>query len=471
MEVRVVQTLVFTPVFGDESIAPSSKDDGLKSPVINVIFQGGYWSGTNGPADEATLLADFKSIVGGPYLSGLTQYGSDGKASIGAKPETTPYNINGTSSLANPPFSISQLRSFVQLQINDQVIAAPGKQPAIYVVVTSPGAVTSDESGSAGYNVPSTGLHVIWASTALNGSGRINIDNTTRTFSHEIVETISDPDPSGVTVVLPSGLPASLVPTGTLQIGDGEPDGYRYTYRLNGVLVQPYWSESDRLFIVPDGNSERFQVQPIWNGSGKTESFSGQYSLTVWGDQSSANQNDTLGAGPTSAGGTYVSLDGQSVAFDPGKLKYVQLYGGQGTNTFVISGAESGQNVQAVSAGTNDVIKVENILAVRGTVSAVNDSAQNTTVWIDDSLNTPPLNWKVTADSFSDGIGTFTFDNIAGSTTNFGAVNLLTDLFSGFGDYVEVDSAPTTFPVNIYGEGPHYRVYGPAANKVHIFVG
>src|SRR5262249_54697397 len=139
----------------------------------------------------------------------------------------------------------------------------------IYVVVSDP---TSSAQYNGGWNAPGfySGpggflgdgpIHMIWVGTSTTAAGGVWKDGFTLTLSHELAETISDPA-NLMNVNPPSALPSSLLnPPGTLnQIGDFEPE--RYGYRLNGNLVQPYWSAQDLAFIVPDGNSQKFYLTP-----------------------------------------------------------------------------------------------------------------------------------------------------------------------------------------------------------------
>ena len=71
-------------------------------------------------------------------------------------------------------------------------------------------------------------------------------------------------------------------------------EGDLISYRLNnGVLVQPYWSQSnewitpagapaDNAWLIPDGNRQTFFVDPTTN------------TLDIYGDQLGPNWNDTI---------------------------------------------------------------------------------------------------------------------------------------------------------------------------------
>src|SRR5438094_6723245 len=91
LEDRLVPTIVFPlTLYGDETIAPGSTNVGLQNPTVNLIFAGNW---TNYQQDETTLINASRSIVTGPYLSGLAQYSTSGMARFGTfwnDPNNTP---------------------------------------------------------------------------------------------------------------------------------------------------------------------------------------------------------------------------------------------------------------------------------------------------------------------------------------------------------------------------------------------
>src|SRR5262249_45451957 len=83
LEQRDVPTVLFSPHFGPETLAPGSTFEGMLHPTVNLIFSGNYWTSAQGQQNEATMINAIKSMVSGPYLSGLTEYCSDGTAVFG----------------------------------------------------------------------------------------------------------------------------------------------------------------------------------------------------------------------------------------------------------------------------------------------------------------------------------------------------------------------------------------------------
>jgi hypothetical protein len=169
------------------------------------------------------------------------------------------------------------------------------------------------------------------------------LDNYTSLFSHELVETITDPvtDPPILNGIRVDPGPSYPYP------GDHEVCDYEardYTERLNGVLVQSYWSERDQAFIVPDAPYGTGQHFVVANGV-----------LTVNGDQGS-NPDDTIAVGRAADGGVDVTLNGQRVQFPPGEIGSVRVNPGYGSNTIDVLAGASGLPVTLTVTG-NDLVQ------------------------------------------------------------------------------------------------------------------
>jgi hypothetical protein len=314
LEQRDVPTVVFNPAFGAETV--TGPNAGMISPRVNFIFSGGYWLTSAGWRDEAQLLHSAQNILGGPYLSGLKQYGSDGHAVISGW-----WNEFGTVP-SNP--SVGDMETFLTDSINGHH-QYPGfndwRHAPIYVVVSQPatalGAVLGGNAPGVYTPFPPSfltpnneAMHMIWVGTVRQDNGWTCKDEFTSALSHELAETMSDPDLGGIHVSPPAGLPPRL--KGDNQIGDNEPAGLRYGYRLGGDLVQPYWSRADNAYIVPDGNRQKFVLNPIWNGP----TFTNQYTLFAFHDWSVGPEN-TLRFDSSL---TWAGANGEIVTFDPGKI-------------------------------------------------------------------------------------------------------------------------------------------------------
>jgi hypothetical protein len=397
LEGRVVPTVVFQPNWPGE-YAPLYAG-ALKSPPVYLIFWGSNWNQTQNtqPYIQAT-----QTLLNSPYLSGLTQYGSDGHANWAAvsadMTSSAPGNFR-TSDLQNEVFRVNAYDPNMRFH-------GSSSMTPIYVVVTDNRA-TSAQSGAIGYNL--TGLasngtsftlaNLIWVSSVADDTTGAAIDRFTNNLSHELVESITTP-PSGPGTVasLPSSLPQKYKPSaGLTQIADGEPQGLNYGYRLNGVWVQPYWSTLDQAFIVPDGNlSTRFTLTPSWSGT----TFNKYYSLSAGGDPAGQSTDDliVIGRGTTRANGTAlrVTVNGAAAEFDPGALaatspggSAISLDGGKGKNTIEVTSLPAGVSLSigTTGPGAQDTV----VLGYGGTFAKVVGSVSvhnyngSTSLTVDDS--------------------------------------------------------------------------------------
>jgi hypothetical protein len=156
-----------------------------------------------------------QSLLPSPYLSGLIQYGSDGKAVFGAQwVDTTSSDPPlGFDSGGGSASDTATLQGEVQRAILSPVspiYGPPGNSittSPIYVVITDP----SHFADWGGFNMPGTfrssPVNMISVGTsALSMEYRFGL-----TFSHELVERMTDPtdDGKGVTVFWPGSTPGN----------------------------------------------------------------------------------------------------------------------------------------------------------------------------------------------------------------------------------------------------------------------
>jgi hypothetical protein len=356
LEDRTMLTISFTPYFGVETV--SGSNDGMKSPPIYAVFQGPDW--TQNDRNETQIIQALRSITSGPYLRGLVQYGSDGKAFY-TNNYTTTKSINNSTGSSTAPFSMEDLLNFVNRLISERTLPAIGAtaQTPIYVVFTD-GHEPTSLTGAAGFNTDSGSEHAIWVDASWSNGNQISLDPVTRTLSHELAEAISDPA-GGIQVTAGANFPDALLPRDSSnqpyrisQIGDFEPDGDRYTWRdSSGYLVQPYWSRQDNAFIVPDGNTQDFYLDPNWNTQVSPPSFLGSYKLTVNGDQLGSNYDDTITIGLTGSGGVKVTLNGGTAQFDPGAISRIDILPGGGTDAVNVESLPA-HVPTFIGAGTGD---------------------------------------------------------------------------------------------------------------------
>jgi hypothetical protein len=468
LEERAVPAIVFRPSYGSETLN-SNPHTAMVSPPVNLIFWGPYWGTQQGSQDASALISDVQTILNSKYVSGLTQYGSDGQASFRAS--FTDLSYENRPYIPFYPdaghFNLGDVQNLVNSTINNP--SAPIYEPMyytnrpIYVVVTDPLAspTFSDGNNYGGYNWignytnsngVSTPTHLAWISSTFTNGGIINQDYTTTVFSHELVESMSvaADGSSWVGVTPPS-------PFSGNQISDGEADG-KYVYRLGGVQVQAYWSDSDKAFIVPDGNAQRFYVDPVWN---RDNSFTRTFDLSVKGDQLFnpfffPTFNDVIGVTATATGSTGVTLNGESANFDAMTIRTINIDTGAGTNTVIVGSVAAGVTLNVdSSAGGGDTVVVGawgSLAGIAGTVNISNWSGQTNLVI--DASNDGAQSITVNDHSVAvNGLATINYQaGFTGLDGNTHGVTGLT-IWDGLGaNQIEVDSVAALTAVTIQGD-------------------
>lgn len=277
LEDRLVPTVSFQPHFGAEILQRGSGPV-LDSTPVYLIFEGHYWQRPTGLSYD-DVINRVTEILASSYLSGLQQYGSNCFAYLAGwsfdSSMPTTFDASG-----NEWFSENDLQTTAGANMRNGLYA-PSSEP-LYFVVTAPGVGDATTPWADGYHNEQTSYyHVWWFSipqqvpygwTGVFGSTRAEqTDRFSQIFSHELAEAVSDPYPFTNPAVLMrpgkdwvGGEAESLG-----EIGDFEPGGYTYVLRLsNGAVVQPYWSNRDQAFIIPDGNAQTFSLTPHWaNGA------------------------------------------------------------------------------------------------------------------------------------------------------------------------------------------------------------
>jgi hypothetical protein len=247
------------PAYQEVKLPVSNNPSTLNSPTVYIIFRGQSWNSTN----AVKMATDAKIIIESGYLSGLKQYGTDGKAIYGG------YYVDNTASPSTVENNLQAKDDEIQNVLSKTTWTKPqGK------IQTSPIYVVVYDVPCNGYN--STGSYkdalgkkqptnTIWLGVSSN-----NIDGFTNLFSHELVERIVDG--AGMGIAMKSPIPFTNE-YNNAQVADNEPDGKRYTHRIDGnvngnLLIQAYWSIIDQAFIVPGNRDANRLLTPIWDNSG-----------------------------------------------------------------------------------------------------------------------------------------------------------------------------------------------------------
>jgi len=353
LEDRVVPTILFSSA-GARHVADAG------GPVVthvqvDLIFWGSGWNSGGGPALRTSMTSAVSTLMGTPYLSGLSQYRGVSNGSL-LQTDTI------TSTSPPNPFTDAQIQNFLVTNINNHVLRAPSSQIA-YLVIPQPGSDTGTSvGGEHGSAVAlSTRFHYGWS---INNS---NLDTLTNIYSHELTELVTDAEVNVNT--------AFYVPLTNDEIGDGE--AQRYSYRLNGVLAQSSLSEATHTYNIYNGTVQNFFV-----------SFSGV--LTVNGDQL-ASHNDVIIL-DVSGGGVRVTLNGEVVQFDPGVIHGVVVNSGNGGDTIDVLRTLAAAPVTITSTSDATVnIGAGTVQGIQGSVS-ISNPPSFTTVNVNDSADSATHN-------------------------------------------------------------------------------
>jgi phage baseplate assembly protein gpV len=363
-EDRVTPTVVIQPHFPGvtETSAASAHQATLQSEPVVLIFAGSFWQTAQGQQDQATLTNSVQALVDSAYLTGLVQYGGDGKATyFTSGTDAQPLAVVGNE--PNGPDLLAYARAEIAAHpgLVPPTSANPQQQP-LYFVINDP-ADSGPGPGTFGLNWNDGTLHTAYVGARSLAGGALDADSFTQVFSHELAEATA----SAVAVSDPGGLNEGS------QIADNEPEqGPGYTYRVNGVKVQAYWSAQDSAWIIPDGSSTQTVLSPIWSNGTFTGNYntvtSGQVGINAMGlsvrslildgqrqiDTSSA-QSVTLPPGvhtlSTTSGAAVsftVNADG-TVSYDPA-LGQAGILAGQGTTQLTVNGAAVTLDATALTA-------------------------------------------------------------------------------------------------------------------------
>jgi hypothetical protein len=210
----------------------------IQTARLILIFWGTSWAGSPPVTVESIVKAATKIVTGG-YMNRLQQYRNIHRATVQAR------SIVATSfgsSPADPPSPFSD--ADVQTLISNLIIAGSIPGPAtdtqlLYMVFMPPNVASSSPFTGEhwAFEFRGTQCHCGW----VTNDGTLN--DVTSTFSHELVESVTDPEGDAIT-----GDPGSCRQDGWCEIGD-VCAGNNVT--IDGVNVQRYWSQVDGK-CVPD---------------------------------------------------------------------------------------------------------------------------------------------------------------------------------------------------------------------------
>ncbi len=331
LEERTLPAVVFNPVFGAEATRHGNGES-LSSPHVYLIFWGKSWGGTN-----TQLQNTAGRVIASPFLSGLVQYGSDGQAILGDGTVTSVWDSSPDP--VSGSFDSGNIAGVIRLETAGDG-PLPRSASSVYVVVTMPGIQSNQGSQVGGFNFIGNSLPSIWCSS---GVGSLFADTFSQSFSHELAEIMSDPGGNGYEVNPGSGWNG----TGSgNQIGDYEGNSYAFR-ESNGVLVQPYWSNIDQVWVAPDDDPQDLFLTPMgWDDNFQ---FHQQYGLTI--KLVNFSPTDIL-AVDSSSKGLSVTFNGARTVFDPVNDAINEIYvNGVAANNATINVESTGDRPIIVDLG------------------------------------------------------------------------------------------------------------------------
>ena len=212
---------------------------------VELIFWGNAWNQSATNPSAGAILASIQTILRGPWMAGLRQYGVRRCTLRGAIVATGPA----------PPgtYNDSDVEDMVWALIDDNVFPEPDEPGGriIYMVFMPPG-TTYGPGGIRGKHLDSTDFdppfdtdHAWIGFMVFNSS----IGQITSTFCHELAETCTDPESDAWTV------------TGNQEIGDV---CNQVDQNIGGILYESYWSATDNSCLLPTAYSVRRALK--WSG-------------------------------------------------------------------------------------------------------------------------------------------------------------------------------------------------------------
>ncbi len=344
LEDRTTPTVLFTDP-GSAGLAEVSPTplQVIQNPKIELVYWGSGWDGQTQWMND--LTAAVTSDFTGPYLSGLAQYGTSGKATIDHV-----YLIDSSSpaplSTGGYGMNYADASGMIDANIRSGALVSPDSN-TLYDVIPQPQTHSTESGAFASHGTDSFGADIAWTHNYLGTQSAAEFNDVLKELSHETAEAISDPAGQGALVTDTQ----PWVPVGDNEIGDPWVANDAQM-QLNGYTVQPYFSLKDHVAIVPNGQLQNLTL---------STSDDHNYTLTIAGDQLT-NKNDTIAIGTDANGGLSVTLNGETNNFDPSPtfgtiVTSVVIDPGAGTNAVTINSTPANLNltIDTTSNSTNTI--------------------------------------------------------------------------------------------------------------------
>jgi hypothetical protein len=207
----------------------------LHTAQVHLAYWGSPWiaSGTSHPTPDQ-ITAAIRTLLAGPYLTGLAQYRD-------IKPAVVRGSTVITSSDPPAAFTDEQVSDFLNRHIDAGVLPEPDPDhQTLYIVVLPASAYAAGDSHFVGEHTYFTrhGQRIPYAWVDDTAS----LFPATEKITHELVESITDPEDSAIL-----GVAGTCRQAGWCEIADICPD----PVIVDGVAVAPYWSNQAGGCIAP----------------------------------------------------------------------------------------------------------------------------------------------------------------------------------------------------------------------------
>ena len=220
----------------------------IVDPTVWLVFWGSEWSNANPPVDPNALIAAVKTIVQSDYIAYLKEYNVESLSWGGAVFDSS-----------NPPASFfrSSVQSEVVKLIGNGTLPVPNSgnfHDNFYCVMMpsttsyGPGGLAGEHSAASWKNPQDNHTYTPFVAWIGNGT----LDAMTATFSHELVEALTDPQGTWIQVS-----PASATNWNEIC------DVCASVAYLDGVAVSSYWSNTEQACVIPINQfNSLFQYPP-----------------------------------------------------------------------------------------------------------------------------------------------------------------------------------------------------------------
>jgi hypothetical protein len=261
----------------------------LTSVHVQLIFWGSAWLNSSTRPSFSEITGAVSSILTGPYMTKLSQYRGVGRGVL-----------RGTTCVTNSnppnPFTDQNVKDFVSNLIDGGTLPEPDDEgiQLLYCVVMPPMVnfsnrnVIGEHTYDTDYDFPFD-FDKMWIAWVTNNG---TLDGVTTIFSHELAEACTDPEGDAFQV-------QPTNPTNWNEIADI----CTSTRRVNGLMVQSYWSRSDNACVIPDGlpswaslgGQINGGLTAIRNRDGRLEIFTRGTDRALWHQWQTAPNNGWSG--------------------------------------------------------------------------------------------------------------------------------------------------------------------------------